>query len=128
MNAAETLRRALKGNQGRAAQPVTDEFAKAIARQLERRGIAKVPGVPSPGPEPTWIDNAIEYGERTRELEAKWAAQRQAAQDEHTTPQTAAAALRAAIAGPSAPLPLNGAGILRAALGGGRGTINGDGQ
>ena len=73
-------------------------------------------------------DNAIEYGERTRELEAKWAAQRQAAQDEHTTPQTAAAALRAAIAGPSVPLPLNRAGILRAALGGGRGTINGDGQ
>ena len=84
MNAAETLRRALKGNHGRAAQPVTDEFAKAIARQLERRVIAKVPGVPSPEPEPTWIDNAIEYGERTRELEAKWTAQRQAAQDEHT--------------------------------------------
>ena len=89
------------------------------------RGIAKVPGLPRPDPEPTWIDRAIEHDRRTDELEAQREAQRQAEEEAAQAPKTTAAILHAAIAGPSAPLPLNGACILRAALGGGHGTING---
>jgi hypothetical protein len=60
MTPAEMLKRALAGTQGRTPQPITDEFAKAIARRLESRGIVKVPAWkmnPSPSPtesEPHW--------------------------------------------------------------------------
>jgi hypothetical protein len=47
LNTAEKLSKALAGIQGHSPQPVTDEFAKAIARELESRGIAKVSGLPS---------------------------------------------------------------------------------
>jgi hypothetical protein len=92
---ADLLKRALAGTQGRTTQPVTDEFAGAIARKLESRGIAVVPGLTEDEPEDTLEDRLTRY--------------------------------RAAIAGASAQIPLNGMGVLRAALAGmGGGTINGE--
>jgi hypothetical protein len=81
MNAAEMLRRALNGTQGREPEPVVDE--------------------------------------------EEWEARRKAEAEAPTAPQTTAGVLHAAIAGSSAAMPLNGASVLRAALGGGQGTING---
>ena len=46
MTPKQMLERALAGPQRPTPQPVTDEFAKAIAQKLETRGIVKVPGLP----------------------------------------------------------------------------------
>jgi hypothetical protein len=126
MKPAEMLKRALVGTQTHTPQPITDDFAKAIARKLEERGIAKVPGIPSPDPEPTWIDNAIEFGRQSKELEAEWEAKRQAELEAATAPQTTAGILANTITGSSSVIPLNGDGILDVvmrAMGGG--TANG---
>ena len=104
MTPKQMLERALAGPQRPTPQPVTDEFAKAIAQKLETRGIVKVPGLPHPEPEPTWIDAAVEFERRNKELEQRWTQEREAAQA----------------------VPLNGAQVLRAALAGEHGTINGD--
>jgi hypothetical protein len=126
MKPAEMLKRALVGTQTHTPQPITDDFAKAIARKLEERGIAKVPGIPSPDPEPTWIDNAIEFGRRTKELEAEWEAKRQAELEAATAPRTTAGILHREIKGSSAAIPLNGDGIIRAVMSAmGGGTANG---
>ena len=69
---------------------------------------------------------AIEFGRRSEELEEEWAARRKAEAEAQTAPQTTAGILRAAIAGSSAAMSLNGAAVLRAALAGGPGTINGE--
>ena len=45
MTPKQMLERALAGPQRPTPQPVTDEFAKAIAQKLETRGIVKVPGL-----------------------------------------------------------------------------------
>jgi hypothetical protein len=112
----DLLKRALAGTQGRTAPPVTDEFAEAIARRLENRGVVNVPGLTEDEPEDTPADRLTRYRLETKALEAKWAAQRQAEQDATAAdyPQTTASIFRAAIAGASAPVPLNGIGVLRA--------------
>jgi hypothetical protein len=124
--AAESVKRAMKGTRGREPEPVTDRFAQGVARQLERRGIAKVPGLPKSERQPEWYDLAIELERRAEEIEAERQAQRQAEAEAAQPPQTTAGILAVAIGGPSSGyLPLNGAGILRAALEGGQGTVNG---
>lgn len=87
VNTAELLRRALAG-----AQRQTDEPK-------------------------SWIDNAIEYERRSKELEQEWEAARQA-QEPTAPPQPIAALLRDAIA-------LNGAGVLNAAAAAVGGTVHG---
>jgi hypothetical protein len=98
---------------------------KPSAADMLRRRIA---GTPDTSPEPTWTDNAIEFGRRSDELEEEWEAKRQAEQEAQTAPRTTAGILHREIKGSSAAIPLNGDGILRAvhaALGGRQGTING---
>ena len=133
-SAADTLKRAitLKGTQGHSSEPVTDEFAQAIARHLERRGIAKVPGL-EPEPEMAWYEKWIELGRQHEELEAEWEARRKAEAEAENAPQTTAGILLSEIAksatgSSSAHIPLNGAQVLRAAFSGMgvHGNINGD--
>jgi hypothetical protein len=92
------------------------------AAEMMRRAIA---GTQEPEP-PQWFDLAIELDRQHKASEAERQARRKADEEAQNAPQTTAGILYAAIAGSSAPLPLNGAGILRAALGGGGGTINGE--
>lgn len=89
------------------------------------RGIAHVPGLPQP-PEPEWYDQAIEAHRSMSETEAE--RERQAAEDAQSSPQSTSAMLQAAIAQANvSPVPgLNSAAILRGALAGGSGTINGE--
>jgi len=125
---AELLKRALARTPAHTTLPVTDELDQAIARNLERRGIAiaKVPGLVEDQPEDSLTERLARYHLETQALEAKWAAQRQAEQDATVYPQTTASIFHAAIAGASAPVSLNGMGVLRAAVAGlGGGTING---
>jgi hypothetical protein len=121
-SAADTLKRAitLKGTQGHSPEPVTDEFAQAIARQLERRGIAKVPGL-EPEPEMAWYEKWIELGRQHEELEAEWEARRKAEAEAEDSPKTTAGILAAEISkaatnSGSAHIPLNGAAVIKKAL------------
>ncbi len=145
-SAAEMLKRALAGNQGHRPEPITDEFAQAIARQLEAKQIAKVPGLPSPEPEPEWYDRAAEFVRRTKELEDEREASRRAEEAAQNEPDTTVDLIRQMMdetyggAGSAEPaqnhhettrtsrsvIPLNGAAVLRAALAGGHGIINGE--
>jgi hypothetical protein len=108
--------------------PVEGGFAQAIARKLESRGIVSVPGLPTD--EPEWFDVAIEHQRRQQELAAVREARRQA-EEAHEAPQTTASILmgeiaKAATGSGSVAIPLNGAAVLRAALNGGSGTVNGE--
>ena len=130
MNAAERLKAALAASQGPTPRPITDEFALAIARKLEARGIAKVPGVPDD--EERWQDTVLTFLQEQRDIEERSAERRRQAEAEaqHTAPPSTAAILAAEIAkagtsSGSAHMPLNGAQVLRTALAGGGGTING---
>jgi hypothetical protein len=133
MNAAELLKRALAGTQGHTPQPITDEFAKAIAKRLESRGIVKVPGLEDDQPESESdrIRAALDrYEAAVREIEAEREAKRLADEEAAQNERTTAGIVRSAIAGSSSssdPIPLNGARVLRAALSGlgTNGTING---
>ena len=112
MSAAESVKRAVANTRGN-PQPVEDEFAQAIGRQLERRGIAKVPGLPRPEPEPEWYDAWIELDRQHKELEAEREARRQAEAEAAQAPQTTAGFLsteitKAATNSGSAHIPLNG--------------------
>ena len=113
MTPAEMLKRALARTQSHTPQPITDEFAKAIARKLESRGIAKVPGLPEE--EESWHDRVLEFLREQPDLEER-AAKRQAEQEQGaaTEPQTTAGILRKTIA---ADIPLNGPAVIRAAGG-----------
>jgi hypothetical protein len=121
----EMLARAIAGTQGHTPQPITDEFAKAIAKRLESRGIVKVPGLTDEDYELEWYEKLAELDRSHKEFERERQAREQAEQAAAIAPQTAAGIVREAIAGSSAPIPLNGAAVLRAALAGGPGTING---
>ncbi|MHA7662379.1 hypothetical protein [Mycolicibacterium sp. HS_4_1] len=101
-SAAALLAKRLAATAGEKTQPIADSLAQAIGQRLEARGITRVPRLPVNEPEQNWYDLAVENHRRQHGLEA----QRQ----DHV-----------------APLPLNGAGVLRAALGGvgNVGTING---
>lgn len=130
MTPKEMLERAIAGTQGRTPQPITDEFAKAIARRLESRGIVKVPGLEDkPESESDRIRAALDRCEAAeRQIEAERKAKRQPDAEAEAAAKPTTAIVREAIAGASGTMPLNGAGILRAALAGGQGTINGGNQ
>jgi hypothetical protein len=128
MKAARQLKAAIEGRaQGHRPEPITDEFTQAVARKLESRGIVCVPGLPAD--EPQWFDLAIESHRRNEEIRAEHEA-KQKAQKAAQKPRSTASILmgeiaRAATGSGSAPIPLNGAAVLRAALNGGNGTVNG---
>lgn len=130
MNTARKLKAAIEGGgQGQRPEPITDEFAQAVARKLATRGIASVSGLPVDEP-PLWFDVAIENLSRQQERAAERAARQKAEEEAQNTPQNAASILiseitKAATGSGSTTIPLNGAAVLRAALSGGGGTING---
>lgn len=106
---------------------VDDPVAVAFAKRLEQRGIvSQVPGLPDVDPEP-WHKKVLrilhedkEAAERHKVEKAKREA------EESKTRLPLPAQLRNALVGESSNhMPLNGAQVLRAALGGGRGTIKG---
>jgi len=100
-------------------------FAQAVARRLEDRNIATVPGLPDDQPEPEWYDIAIELHRRHEEFLTEREAKQQA--DQHpaqSTPDLIRSALAGATRQRSSTMPLNGTRVLRAALAGGDGTIN----
>ena len=104
---------------------ITDEFALAVARRLEERNIAKVPGVPADEPEPQWYDLMIEHERRHRELEAEREAKRQAERHAaQSTPDLIRSTMARAARQPTSTMPLNGDRVLRAPLAGGNGTVN----
>lgn len=129
-SAAQMLTRRINSTKRKPAETIEDEFAQAVAHRLESRGITTVPGLPQDEP-PQWYDLAIERERRFREYEAKREAQRQAEEAARNEPQSTAGILAVAIAAQadSSPaskhIPLNGAAVLRAALAGHAGTING---
>ena len=129
MTPKQMLERALAGSQSPTPQPITDEFALAIARKLEARGIAKVPGIPDD--EEGWQDTVLTFLQEQGDIEERAAERQSEAEAQHTAPPSTAAILVAEIANAAtnsggAHIPLNGAAVLRAALAGGGGTINGD--
>lgn len=100
-------------------------LAHAVARRLEERNIAKIPGLPDDHPDPEWYDIAIElhrqHEEFLAEREAKNQAEQHAAQ---STPDLIRSALAGSTQQRSSTMPLNGTRVLHAALAGGGGTIN----
>ena len=129
---AEMLKRALAGTQGHRQQPISDEFAKAVAKRLESRRIVKVPGLTDePESESDRIRAALDrYEAVARQIEAEREAKRQAKAEAEVAAKPTTAIVREAIAGSSAPVALNGMGVLRAALSGmgTKGTINGQNE
>jgi hypothetical protein len=129
MRAAQKLKAAIEGPaQAHRPEPITDNFAQAVARMLERRGIVCVPGLPAD--EPQWFDLAIENLSRQQKLAAEREARRKAEEEAQNTPPNTATILmgeiaKAATGSGSTTIPLNGAALLRAALSGGGGTVNG---
>ncbi len=131
MTPKEMLERAIAGTQDRTPQPITDEFARAIAKRLESRGSVKVPGLEDDAPESDRIRAALDRYEATaREIEADREAKRQAKAEAEAAAKPTTAIIREAITGASAPVALNGMGVLRAALSGmgTKGTINGQSE
>lgn len=125
-SAAELLTRQINSTKRTPAGTIEDEFGQAVARRLEQRGIVKVPGLPVDETEPQWYDLMIEHGRRHREFKAEREAQRQAEQQAaKATPDLIRSTLAGAAGQPTSTMPLNGAAVLRAALNGGRGTVNG---
>lgn len=130
MSAARTLKAAIdRSAKVHRPESITDEFAQAVAHKLQSRQIARVPGLPAE--EPQWFDMAIEHQRRQQKLNAEREARRDAEHRAQEATQTTASILlseiaKAATAGGSATIPLNGAAVLWAALIGGGGTINGE--
>lgn len=122
-SAAGLLHRRLAATPAEKPQHVADSFAEVIGRRLESRGITRVPGLPEPEA-PQWYDLAIESHRRHQEFEAQREAKQQA---DLVAAQPTPDLIRSTIAGAASPMPLNGAGVLRAALSGvgGSGTVNG---
>ncbi|WP_342660398.1 hypothetical protein Rruber_00231 [Rhodococcus ruber] len=124
-SAAEMLTRQIDSVKQKRADAVAGDFAQAVASRLEKRNIARVPGLPDDQPEPEWYDIAIEIDRRHQEFlaerEDKHLAEQQAAQ---STPDLIRSALAGAAQQPTSAMPLNGSRVLRAALAGGDGTIN----
>jgi hypothetical protein len=129
-SAAKLLTQQANSTKRKPDPKITDEFALGVARKLESREIVRVPGLPVD--EPEWFDVAIEHHRRQQELAAQREARRQAEEQAKEPPQTTASILmgeiaKAATGSGSATIPLNGAAVLRAALNGGGGTVNGEG-
>ncbi|MDQ1308598.1 MAG: hypothetical protein QG671_4433 [Actinomycetota bacterium] len=132
MNARDAVRRALAATPG-SGDPgaVNGGFTAAIARRLEERGIAQVPGIHTADQPPDWWDLLIEVDRRHRQAEQRRLERQRLEEEVSSTPPTAAGVLAAEItrqagATSSISMPLNGAAVLRAALAGGPGTVNSD--
>lgn len=106
---------------------IEDALDQAMIRRMQQRGIVgEVSGMPEPtDSDQEWYDKVLAWMQAQKEIQEKAEAKR--AEAENPAPETAAEMLRCALTGASSPkhLPLNGAGILRAALAGKPGTING---
>ncbi len=123
-NAASKITKLLNSTRPPKPQLLDGAFMQAVARRIEARGIARVPGLPADEPEPTWFDLAIEHDRRCKELLDSYTVPHETEQEGHRTP---AAIVNASIASSSSTtMPLNGAAVLHAALSGGGGTINAD--
>jgi hypothetical protein len=94
---AAALVRALKRKRQHKPEAVEGDFAQAVARKLESRGIVCVPGLPA-DEEPEWFDVAIEHHRRQNELASEREARRQAEDTAQETPQTTASILMGEIA------------------------------
>jgi hypothetical protein len=99
---------------------------QAMIRRMQQRGIVgQVSGMPEPSdPDQERWDKLLAWAQAQKEIQEK--AEVKKAEAENPPPETAAETIRCALTGASSPkhLPLNGAGILRAALAGKPGTIN----
>jgi hypothetical protein len=132
MTPKQMLEAAITGTQGRTPQPITDEFALAIARRLESRGIVKVPGLPEEEESPEdRVKRVLGYLREVDAVEGGQAAERQP--EAAPPPQTTAGIVREAISastGSSGHIPLNGMAVLKAVLAGlgTKGTINGQSE
>ncbi|MBM4557991.1 hypothetical protein GS466_23690 [Rhodococcus hoagii] len=125
LSAAALLTRQINST-NRKPHAVQGGLAQAVARRLEERNIAKVPGLPDDQPEQQWYDIAIESHRRHEEFLAEREAKNQA--EQHgvlSTPDLIRSALAGASRQSSSTMPLNGERVLRAALAGGGGTLNG---
>ena len=109
-----------------------------MARTLywaESRGIVKVPGLEDDEPESESESDRVRaapnrYEAASREIEAEREAKRLAEAEAEAAAKPTTAIVREAIAGSSAPVALNGMGVLRATLSGmgTKGTINGQSE
>lgn len=107
-------------------ETVNDAAAVAFARRLQERGIVgDVPGLPEDESEP-WGKKVLRILREDREATERYEAEKAQREAEEAQPQTAAGLLAAALSQANhSVMPLNGAQVLRAALAGGSGTING---
>lgn len=76
MNTKDALERALaaKGlvnKQAAQSSEIKGSFVEGVARQLESKGIAKVPGLSRDDEQQTWVDRFIEYGQGGQAFEAQ---------------------------------------------------------
>lgn len=123
---------AMRGPEYREPQRIEDDFARAVARRLDVRGIVTVEGAEDGR---AHMRRVLEYLEKSKALEKLDAERQAAAAPPPPPPQTSADILRRVMAEqntaaaevdrqPAVP-PLNGDQLLRNALGGNAGTING---
>jgi hypothetical protein len=134
MNNAQVLKAAIeRSGQGHRPEPIADPFAEAIARRLQARGIANVPGLPVDEPALDGLDILTEQRRRGEAFAAQREAQHQADEvaemsaadmirsllaDDHArrVPQIAEGTpVRARTTSSADPLPLNGDRLQRAA-------------
>lgn len=101
---------------------------KLSAADLFKRHLARTARKGQPVPDgPPWYETSAEMHRRNTEIRNRQEAQRQAEAEARKPRQSTAGVLHDAIKRSAGnPLPLNGAGVLLAALGGSPGTINGD--
>lgn len=118
-NAATILDCRISAAQREQPATIDDAFAQAVGKQLESRGIARVPGLPNDDEPMARYDVAIELDRRHPEFEARREAQRQADEDATGASKTAADHIRQTITDRISrrDTPLNGPGILAAAGG-----------
>ncbi|MFC7451287.1 hypothetical protein [Rhodococcus daqingensis] len=124
LSAAALLTRQINST-NRKPDAVQGGLAQAVARRLEERNIATVPGLPDDQSEQEWYDLAIESHRRHEEFLTEREAKHQAEQHAVlSTPDLIRSALAGAARHRSSTMPLNGTRVLHAALAGGGGTIN----
>lgn len=142
-SAAKTLVRQIKRTPRKGPQPIVSASEQMVARRLESRGITgPVPGMPVPVEESederrsrALADLAEWYrylnsGQYEVDREARRQAEEAAKEAPPTTAGMLAAAIKAQAGSPangagSSAIPLNGAAVIRAAIAGGNGTVNG---
>jgi hypothetical protein len=103
----------------------TAEILRGLPRKPDAaQMVAQALHVPAPEPM-QWYEAAIELHRHHQALEDEREAQRRAKEEAATPPRNPVDALRAALAGSGSGTALNSAALLRAALGGSAGTVNG---